>query len=340
MDHYPPPCALSKIVSEIIDKCDAYDGRRDGVIARSDLCKLHLDLDSIVGTSYNCLASSSSPLGFGFGYSKRHASTTPAQSGKVTKKDIAVAKKVYEGLLNSKDERAYLSWQIGADLSEAEPTYNNWTDKWDLSIPGAGGMFVRKYVQLLNLTNLSNLDNVTYDTLVNWMETGMVRYYDTLQTTLPNLETFKKSGGKLIHYHGESDPSIPAGSSVHYRQAVRKAMYPKLSRSAGETKLNEWYQFYLVPGAAHCGANSLQPGPYPSQSYLMSQMINWFENGEVPTGLNATISSGTYANETQMLCQWPKRPLWSSNSSFSCVHDSNSIKPWTYSFLAFRQAVY
>lgn len=339
--YYPPPCALQKIVNATIDACDPLDGRTDGVIGRSDLCKLHFNLDSVIGKSYHCAASSGSSLGFGF--SKRQvqgsqSSSSPEQSGTVSQQDVAVAKAVYDGLFDSHGDRAYLSWQIGAALSDAEPTYNNSTGKWALNVPSTGGLYVRKFVELLNLDNLDNLDNVTYNTLVHWMEKGMNRFYDSLQTTLPDLRHFKRAGGKLLHYHGESDPSIPAASSVHYWQAVREALYP--GDEHADKEMEAFYRFYLVPGAAHCGANSLQPGPNPAASALMEQIFDWVEKGQAPSGLNATVASGKYKGETQLLCQWPKRPLWRSDSEFHCINDAVSIESWTYSLTAFRTAVY
>jgi len=116
-------------------------------------------------------------------------------------------------------------------------------------------------------------------------------------------------------------------------------MYGNLTQEESLEALEDWYQFYLIPGAAHCGSNALQPGPYPQNN--METMINWVENGIKPSRLNATVSSGTYAGETQMLCQWPTRPLWKGNSSsFSCVNDQDSIDSWTYSFDAFKIPVY
>ncbi|ODM20229.1 Tannase [Aspergillus cristatus] len=340
-DYYPPPCELDKIVNATIAACDPLDGRTDGVISRTDLCKLHFNLTSIIGEPYHCAAKTSTSLGFGF--SKRaEGSTTsyqPEQNGTVTAESVAVAQAIYDGLHNSNGERAYLSWQIGSELSDATTEYNNDTGKWELSIPSTGGEYVTKFAQLLDLDNLSDLDGVTYDTLVDWMNIGMVRYMDSLQTTYPDLTTFKTSGGKLLHYHGESDPSIPAASSVHYWQAVRSVMYGNLTQEESLEALEDWYQFYLIPGAAHCGSNTLQPGPYPQNN--METMINWVENGVKPSRLNATVSSGTYAGETQMLCQWPTRPLWKGNSSsFSCLNDQDSIDSWTYSFDAFKIPVY
>ncbi|KAI5363185.1 putative tannase/feruloyl esterase, alpha/Beta hydrolase [Septoria linicola] len=345
MGYYPPPCALAKIVNATIAACDPLDGRTDGVISRTDLCKLNFNLSSIIGESYYCAAETSSSLGFGFSrMAKRQAqgsqsSNNPAQNGTVTAADVAVAQAVYDGLHNSAGERAYLSWQIGSELSDADPTYDNTTSSWTLSIPSTGGEYVTKFVQLLDLDNLSDLEGVTYDTLVEWMNIGMFRYLDSLQTTLPDLTPFQSSGGKLLHYHGESDPSIPAASSVHYWQSVRSVMYPNLTEPEAENALSDWYQFYLIPGAAHCGANSLQPGPYPQDN--MQTMIDWVENGIKPSRLNATVSSGDNAGEVQALCQWPARPLWSGNSTaFDCVNDEASIESWTYEFPAFKVPVY
>ncbi|KAF6814126.1 tannase [Colletotrichum musicola] len=348
-DYYPPPCELAKIVNATIAACDPLDGRTDGVVSRTDLCKLNFDLKSVVGEPYSCAAKTSSSLGFGFnkrGLGKRQAqgSTTsyqPAQNGTVSEKGVAVAQAIYDGVFNSEGQRAYLSWQIASELGDASTVYNNETAAWELSIPSTGGEYVTKFVQLLDLDNLSDLEGVTYDTLVEWMNTGMLRYLDSLQTTLPDLTPFQSSGGKLLHYHGESDSSIPAASSVHYWQSVRSVMYPGADDAAALKAMQDWYQFYLVPGAGHCGSNSLQPGPYPQDN--MDTMIDWVENGVRPSRLNATVSSSTNVNagETQMLCQWPSRPLWQGNSSdFDCVSDDKSIESWTYTFPAFKVPVY
>ncbi|KAK7733605.1 hypothetical protein SLS57_000620 [Botryosphaeria dothidea] len=349
-DYYPPPCELEKIVNLTIAACDPLDGRTDGVISRTDLCKLKFDLNSTIGESYYCAAETSSSLGFGFSGGARRkrqvttgssTSTTPAQNGTVSAEGVAVAQAIYDGLHTSDgSKRAYLSYQIGCEFDDASTTYDNTTSSWELSIPSTGGEFVTKFVQLVDVDNLSNLDNVTYDTLIDWMNTAMVRYMDSLQTTLPDLTPFESHGGKLLHYHGESDPSIPAGSSVHYFDSVRTTMYPNKDYNESVEALGDWYRFYLIPGAAHCGTNSLQPGPWPQSN--MDTIIDWVENGVVPERLNTTVSSGSYSGETQLLCGWPKRPYWNAgnSSSFECVYDQESIDSWTYTFDAFKVPVY
>ncbi|KAK0663835.1 Tannase [Lasiodiplodia hormozganensis] len=343
-----PPCELEKIVNLTIAACDPLDGRSDGVVSRTDLCKMNFNLNTTIGEPYYCAAENSTSLGFGFSGGakvKRQQTTgsttsyTPAQNGTITAEGVAVAQAIYDGLIGSDGKRGYLSYQTACSLDDASTTYDSSTGEWELSIPSTGGEFVTKYVQLLDLDNLESLDNVTYDTLIDWMNTAMARYLDSLQTTLPDLTPFQKSGGKLLHYHGESDPSIPSGSSVHYFDSVRKTMYADKSYNESVEALGDWYRFFLVPGAAHCGSNSLQPGPYPQSN--MDIMIDWVENGVVPERLNATVSSGDNAGETQMLCNWPLRPLWSGNTTdFDCVYDQASIDSWTYTFDAFKMPVY
>ena len=72
----------------------------------------------------------------------------------------------------------------------------------------------------------------------------------------------------------------------------------------------------------------------------MNIMIDWVENGNKPSRLNSTVLSGDYKGETQMLCQWPTRPVWSGNSTFDCVDDKVSVESWTYKFPAFKVPVY
>ncbi|SNX87728.1 related to tannase precursor [Melanopsichium pennsylvanicum] len=355
LDYFPPPCALQRIVNATIEACDPLDGRSDGVVSRTDLCMLNYNVSSTVGLSYYCAAQSSTSLGYGFSRRQMSAggsSTTsqPEQKGNVTQQDAEVARQVYRGLFTSSHKRAYLSWQIGSSLGDAEPTYDNTTSSWTLNIPSTGGVFVRKFLQRLDLDNLdaASFANVTNDKLAQWMDQGTREYLDTLQTNWPDLSDFANSGGKLIHYHGESDPSIPAASSVYYRNSVATTMHPKLTESKREEKLDAWYRFFLVPGGAHCGSNSLQPnGPFPEDESLMSQIIDWVENDTAPAHLNATVTTQSSSDEGQSVnvCRWPTRPTWSSsNSSLTSVKceqpETRARNTWKYDFDAFGYAIY
>jgi tannase len=62
-----PSCELDRILNATISACDSLHGRTDEVVSRSDLCKLHFNLSSIVGLPYSCAAETKASLGLGFG---------------------------------------------------------------------------------------------------------------------------------------------------------------------------------------------------------------------------------------------------------------------------------
>lgn len=339
LDYYPPPCELDKIVNLTIAACDPMDGKTDGVVARTDLCKLHFNINSTIGQPYSCAATTASSGGFG----KRQlggGSATPAQNGTVSAKGVAVASKIIDGLHDTSAKRVYLSYQPAATFEDAATRYNSATGKWEVEIDGLGGEFPVRFLDLLNSSTLSSLDGVTYDTLKEWIIEGWQKYEDTLQTTWPDLTPFYEAGGKVLHFHGESDNSIPTASSVRYYESVRQIMYPGMSYNDSNDALGDWYRLFLVPGAGHCSPNDLQPnGPFPQTN--LQVLINWVEQGVVPTTLNATYLAGVDEGENAEICAWPLRPYWRNNgTTMECQYDQTSINTWLYDFDAIKMPVY
>lgn len=199
LDHYPSSCELDKILNATISACDGLDGRTDGVVLRSDLCKLNFNLSSIIGLPYSCAAETSTSLGVGFGNKAKRQSTatTPPHNGTVSAEGVAVAQTILNGLRDSQGRQAYLSYQPGAEFEDAATTYESTTGTWGLDIPGTGGEWVGRFLELQDVNNLSNLNNVTHDTLVDWVILGMKKYADTLQTHDPDLTEFQSGGGKI-----------------------------------------------------------------------------------------------------------------------------------------------
>ncbi|KAJ5886968.1 Tannase [Penicillium subrubescens] len=323
LGYYPPPCEMEKIINETISACDSLDGLKDGVVSRSDLCQLHFDLSTVVGKPYYCAAAAASS---GYGGS---SAATPVQNGTVSKEAVEVAKEVIRGLRDSQGRQVYLSYQTAATFADVTTQYNTTAKKWELEVDGLGAEFIALLLDK-NGTDLSNLNGVTYDTLKEWMISGMQEYASTLQTNWPDLTPFHKAGGKVIHFHGEADNSIPTASSVRYWESVRSIMYPSLSYKDGANALKDWYQLYLVPGAAHCATNSLMPnGPFPQTN--LQVLINWVEKDVKPVTLNATVLQGEYVGENRQICAWPLRPIW-KNGKMSCEYDQTSIDTWHYDF--------
>ncbi|KAK3377273.1 Tannase/feruloyl esterase [Lasiosphaeria ovina] len=339
LGYFPPPCELEKIVNLTIAACDGLDGRLDGVVARSDLCKLRFNISSTIGAPYSCAATGP---GGGFGppgpLKPRQfpfPAPSPAQNGTVTAQAVAVAQTILDGLHDSQGRLAYLAPQPAAGFSDARTTFDAATSKWRPSISGLGGEWVARYLQLRDTSVLDSLDGVTYDTLKAWMVQGQNAYADTLQTTYPDLSLLNAAGAKVVQVHGEADDGIPAGSSVHYYEAVRAVMFPGLAFNASTAALDEFYRLYIVPGGAHCGPNRAQPGGGWPQTTLQT-VIEWVENGVAPDTLNSTSPGGIDA-----ICRWPLRPLWSANGTkLDCVYDQKSIDTWKYKFDAYNLPLY
>ncbi|KAK7755096.1 hypothetical protein SLS62_002911 [Diatrype stigma] len=356
MGYYPPPCELEKIVNLTIAACDPLDGRTDGVVSRTDLCKMHFDLaSSAVGAPYYCAAETSTSPGLVLGLRRRQGppgsetSYQPAQNGTVSARGVAVAQAILAGLKDNQGRQAYLSAQPGADFADAATAWDNATASWGLDITSMGGEFVRRFVMLEDADNIDSFDGVTYDTVVAWMGRALALYGDSLQTTLPDVTPFQAHGGKVLHYHGEADSSIPPASSVHYYDSVRTVMYPGLSYGDSVDALGDWYRFFLVPGAGHCGVSQTQPGPWANDA--IQTVIDWVESGTAPDTLAATITEGSpLAGQAESICAWPKRPLWRGNGNATrsgngtqqveCVFDQASVDSWTYTFDAFKVPIY
>ncbi|KAI1841494.1 hypothetical protein JX265_009939 [Neoarthrinium moseri] len=324
LGYYPPNCELEKIANLTIAACDVLDGRTDGVVSRSDLCKLTFDVNTTLGEPYSCGPSEGSPS-YGI-------PPAPAQNGTVTAEGVAVASTILAGLHDSEGRLVYVSYQPGATFADGATAYDNETDTWGLNIISYGGEFVAKYLQLQNASNLASLDNYTYDTLKELMILGMNRYYDSVQTTYPDLGDFQSAGSKVLHLHGEQDNSIPTGASVHYYESVRSVLYGHLSYNESTAALDEFYRLFLVPGGGHCSSNDFQPnGGWPQTT--LQAMIDWVEKDAAPDTLDNT-------GEIDTICKWPLRPFWAEDGVLQCVYDQASIDTWMYDFDAYKLPLY
>ena len=248
-------------------------------------------------------------------------------------------KKIIEGLRDVNNHQVYLSYQPTSQFVDAYTQYNTTSRKFELWPSDFAAQFVLPFLYKTNQTSFNNLTNVTYDTLKDWIYRGWQEYESTLHTTWLDISPFHEAGGKISHYHGESDFSIPPGSSVHYRESVRNVMYPHLSRNESEDALNEWYRLSLVPGAGYCDVDPYQPnGPF-SQTNL-AVLIDWVEEGKKPDTLNATVLQGDHLGENRQICAWPLRPRWKRNGYMECEYDESSLSEWRYWFDAYKIPVY
>lgn len=331
-DYFPPNCELSRIMQDAIDSCDALDGRVDGVVSRTDLCRLHYDAKSSVGKPYSCAATDG---GNRFGPPRG-----PAVKGVVSEKAAALVSDLWRGFIDTQSGRPMFAYfPPSTSLQDASTAFNEETGQYDPSIIFLGVQFINMFLYELQDKGSAlpvPMADLTVDTLKTWILQGIQKFGQVLETDWPELSPFRASGGKIIHWHGEADAGIPVGSSVLYHESVRKTMYPGMSYNASHDALAEWYRLFLVPGAGHCSPSPDQSnGPFPQT--VLGSIIDWVEKGINPVQLNATLfGSGV----EEKLCSFPLRPMWAEDGKHQCVYEQESLDTWFPQLDGFPLPVY
>jgi pimeloyl-ACP methyl ester carboxylesterase len=138
-------------------------------------------------------------------------------------------------------------------------------------------------------------------------------FHDVIGTDDPNLERFRKHGGKMIIWHGESDPLIFPRGTVNYYQRV-------LAANGGAQEVTQFARLFLAPGVGHCGGGD-GPGPVG----LFDAVVNWVEKGIAPDTVPAARRRQDGSVMSRPLCAYPATAKWTGRgstddaASFVCV---------------------
>ncbi len=160
------------------------------------------------------------------------------------------------------------------------------------------------------LANVEQPVNVDIDTLV-----ARVRDNENealTDTTWTNLSSFFGHGGKLVFYHGTSDPVFSAFDTLAYYQKMAAA-------NGGLDTVTKSSRFYFVPGMQHCAG-----GPATLDRFdLLGAVVDWVENGRAPDSVTATGKA--FPGRSRPLCAYPKHAQYRGRgnpedaASFECV---------------------
>jgi feruloyl esterase len=242
-----------------LDACDALDGVKDGVIEDPTRCHFHPKAVECNG---------------------------PEGPSCFTSYQIKTAQLIYNGAKYSDGKQIWPGLEPGSELG--------WTAM-------AGGP---------NPTSISTgfLQYMVYDD-AHWD----FRTFDVDRATRladkkigsivnaidPNLKPFETHGGKLIMYHGWSDPLIAPMNSVNYYNSVVAAM----GKGLGGTQ--EFFRLFMVPGMGHC-----QGGPGPNSMDGLTSLEQWREQGKAPDKIIASHSTKGVVDATRPLCPHPQVAIY------------------------------
>lgn len=269
------PASKTQMIGDAVNAaCDALDGIKDGIL--NDPRKCHFDPAVLLcknGDAPDCL--------------------TAAQADTV--------KKIYQGARNSDGDQIFPGILPGG---EAGP--GGWSSWITGNAPGKGSHTT------LGMPFLSNVGfqdpkwdfrsfrfdrTQDFDSDVDVIDATLGPIFNNMN---PDLKAFQGHGGKLIQYHGFSDPDISPLNSINYYQSVEKQM--------GDPR--GFYRLFMVPGMQHCSG-----GPGPNVFDTVTALEQWVEQGKAPEQIVASHSTNNTVDRTRPLCPYPQEAQWKGSGS-------------------------
>jgi pimeloyl-ACP methyl ester carboxylesterase len=146
------------------------------------------------------------------------------------------------------------------------------------------------------------------------------KFGDVIGTDDPNLTAFRKHGGKMIIWHGESDQLIFPRGTVNYFERV-------VAENGGARQVNEFARLFMAPGVGHCAGGD---GPNPVR--VFEAVVNWVEKGVAPNTIPASRRREDGTMLTRPLCPYPTTAKWTGTGStddaanFTCVDGQHQAR--------------
>ncbi len=258
-----PPDQLALLHASVLQACDARDGVKDGVVGDPQRCAFDPGVLQCTGA-------------------EGAACLTPAQ--------VRTARLIYSPVLNPQTKREISGLFPGSELG--------WTDLgWSATARASG----RDQFQFLVFKDPA-WDVERFDAGAD-VARAEDADKDTINALDPNLTAFIARGGKLIQYHGWSDPQISPGASVQYYERVAQAR-------GGPDNVHGAYRLFMAPGMAHCSG-----GEGPNTFDMVSTLEQWVEKGVAPDRIVVSKSTNGAVTRTRPLCPHPQLATYSGTGS-------------------------
>jgi len=269
---YIPPAACPMIHAAVLQQCDAADGVKDGLLENPSTCAFDPGVLA-------CKA----------GGDGANCLTAP---------QVTAARAIYASVVSAATKRTIPGLARGSELGWA-----TWAGPQPLGIAYEHFRYVV-------------FKDPAWDFHRFRADTDVPRADETdagvLNALNPNLKPFFDRGGKLIQYHGWSDPQISPFSSVQYFRSVA-------DRLGGAAKIEKSYRLFMVPGMGHCSG-----GEGPNSFDALGALEQWVEQKKAPERLIASRLRGGQVERTRPLCPFPQVAVHDGKgsiddaASFSC----------------------
>ena len=293
---YIPASKIPAIAKAVVAACDAKDGVADGIL--NDPRKCHFDPATIL-----CKGSESDSC--------------------LTQAQVTALKKLYEGAHDSKGNAIYPGFMPGGE--EGQGGWGLWITGPE---PGKGLLFAFGGGYFANMVYEKRDWDYKKANLDDAVAASDKKFAGVLNAMNPDMKAFEARGGKLILYHGWSDPGISPLGSITYYESVVRAM--------GQKDVDSFARLYMVPGMQHCAGG---PGVDTFGEFYMSPvndpqhnvsiaMEQWVEKGAAPATIIGAKVEGEGATEkvtmSRPLCVYPREAKYKGTgdpkeaASFAC----------------------
>lgn len=252
-----------------IAECDGLDGVNDGIIAYPGRCLFNAS--SLIGHEVEC--------------------TDPNGTIAITKQMAELIGATWEGPTSSLSaESLWYGFNFDASLTAMIGT--NCTSVENCTVlPFSLADDWAKIFVVHNLSfSIKDLAREGYDQL---FYQSVDQYASMIGTSNPDLSKMKRSGTKMLAWHGMADQAIPVNGTVNYYERVTEL----------DADVADYYRLFLAPGVAHCGSGK---GFDPAE-IVFDTLRAWVENNTVPDLLKgvAVAVGDNNATRTGYLCPYP-----------------------------------
>jgi tannase/feruloyl esterase len=269
--NFLPMCKFNAATAAAVAACDEIDGVKDGVIDDPSRCTY--DPKALIGTS-------------------------SGDCGAFTEADADVIRRIWEGPRRTDGSALWYGLPRGADFGGLSGTQGN--------PPGGrpNPITLEWFRFFLTKNPQWEWTTITRGSYEQLWDQSVEEFSSVIATDNPDLSAFRDRGGRIVMWHGQSDPLIYPGGSIDYYRRVTEHM-------GGAAKTAEFLRFFLAPGVGHCGGGA---GPAPTGQ--LQAVTDWVENGKAPDTLLAVRRDASGAVvRSRPLCQFPMSARYKGQGS-------------------------
>ncbi|HXF46151.1 MAG TPA: tannase/feruloyl esterase family alpha/beta hydrolase [Burkholderiaceae bacterium] len=291
------------VANKILERCDALDGLADGIVHDVKGCQRVFDLTRDVPTCEG----------------PRNGTCLSAEQ------KLAIGN-IFAGARDSRGRPIYASFPFDTGVAAAGFSFWEFTAPLALDSGAVGFVFGTPPANPLTFNpgafalgaDIDALAASIYATDSTYTEAGM----SFMTMADERLRGMRRNGGRMIVYHGVSDPIFSANDTIDWfrrlNQRAHRGKHGDHDHDRDDHRFggaaHGFARLYLVPGMSHCSG-----GAATDQFDLLTPLVQWVERGVAPQsvvaqargagnagGVNPEVPAGWAPNRTRPLCPYPR----------------------------------